>query len=156
MAIFRRIFQLTAELSGRFALNHHLHIRRRQRPFRIPRRHVRARKIRGLMARAAFHSVYAFAFGAALHVLNVHVPIITLQRRVARRMAIPATRGIKNSPRAIESSLRGGRVRFLGAAGCSRRSQNRMLGIRRGVERGFLMRESRQARDQNQQEYQHG
>lgn len=83
MAILRRILQLPAKLASSFALYDHLHIRRRQRPFRVPRRHIRTRKIRSLMTSAAFHSVNAFAVRAALHVLNVYVPIIALQRRIA-------------------------------------------------------------------------
>src|SRR5580698_192693 len=149
MAVLRRIFQLPAKLGGGFALNHHLHIGRRQRPFRIARRHVGARKIRNLMARAAFHPVNALAIRAALHILNVHVTILALQRRVAGGMAIAAARRSENGPCAIESSLCGGSVRSRGAVCCGGRGHNRMYRTRRSGERGLLLCERWQTRGQD-------
>ena len=78
------------------------------------------------MASVAFHSVNAFAIGPAFHVLNVHVAVVTLQRRIARRMAILAARRNKNSPGAIERGLRCGGIRFGGAAVRASRGQNGM------------------------------
>src|SRR5271156_1322052 len=108
IAVFGRVFELAAELAGRLASNNHLHFGRRQRPFRISRRHIRAGKIRVLVAGVALHAVQAFAVGSAFYILNMDVTVVALQRSITRRMTILAARRIKNGPGAKERRLGGG------------------------------------------------
>src|SRR5712664_214533 len=91
-AILLRILDLPAQLTRRPPGKHHLNFQRRQRPSRTARRQVRPGKIRGLMACIAAHCGYFVSIGAELHVLQVHVAVISLQRSIARRMAVLASR----------------------------------------------------------------
>ena len=77
------IFQLTAKLSGSSAHKNHFHLRRRQSPFRIPRRHVRAWKIRVLVARLTPHPVNAVTIRTTLYILRMDVTVVALQWSVA-------------------------------------------------------------------------
>jgi hypothetical protein len=58
----------------------------------MPGRHVRARKIRVLVAGVAGHAVYAVTLAAAPYVLDMDVAIIALQRSVAGGVAVLTTR----------------------------------------------------------------
>lgn len=81
-AVLLGIFQLAAKLSGGSPHKNHFHLRRRQSPFRIPRRHVRAWKVRVLVARLTPHPIYAVTISAALYILRMDVTVVALQRRV--------------------------------------------------------------------------
>ena len=61
-------------------------------PFGMARRHVLAGKVFVLMTILALECVKAFAVGTALHVLEMRVAVLALQRNVAGGMAIHAAR----------------------------------------------------------------
>jgi hypothetical protein len=67
---------------------------------------VLASEIFCLVARVAAHSVHAVAIFAALHILQVLVAVISLQRRIARRMAILAARRCQYAVHLKESGAR--------------------------------------------------
>ena len=87
-----RIFQLAGELARGFALKDHLHFGRRQVPVRVSRRHVRAGQVGELVTIRAFQCVLSLAVRTALDVLGVHMAVVALERRVAGRVAIQASR----------------------------------------------------------------
>ena len=80
IAVLLWVFDLTAKLGRRAADKNHFVFGSGQRPFGISRRHVLARKIGSLMASIATHAVDAVAVFAALHVLQVDVAVVALQR----------------------------------------------------------------------------
>ena len=91
-AILLGIFDLPAKLARGASREYHLMFRRRKPPLRITRRHVRAGKIRGLMAGIAAHPVHSVAVLAAFYVLKMHMAVISLKGRVACGVTILAAR----------------------------------------------------------------
>jgi len=116
-AVLLRVLQLAAKLSGSPAHKNHFHLWRRQPPFRIPRRHVRARKIRALVARLTPHPIYPMTISAPLYILCMHMTVVALQRSVARWMAILAARRNENRVGAFKCRLRR-RVVWRGCCNC--------------------------------------
>jgi hypothetical protein len=104
--ILLRVFQLAAKLSGASPNKNHFHLRRRQSPLGISRRHVGARKIRVLMTSVAGHPINAATGRPALDVLGVHMAIVALQWSIARRMTILAARRNENRISALECRAR--------------------------------------------------
>src|SRR5260370_21734100 len=89
-----RIFQLAAELGGGAPDDDHFVLRSGKRPLGISWRHVFAGKIGSLVTGVAAHSVNTQAILAALHILQMDVAIVALQRRVTGGMAgLGARRG---------------------------------------------------------------
>ncbi len=74
------IFQLITKLRGRASDKNHLVLRGWKGPFRISRRHVLTREIRGLMTSVTAHAVDAMAVFAAPHVLQMDMTVVALKR----------------------------------------------------------------------------
>src|SRR5260370_41392243 len=87
-----RIFQLAAELGGGAPDDDHFVLRSGKRPLGISGRHVFAGKIGSLVTGVAAHSVNTQAILAALHILQMDVAIVALQRRVTGGKAVLAAR----------------------------------------------------------------
>ena len=104
-AILFGIFQLAAQRSGRAPHKNHLVFRRRQTPLRIPRGQVRSGQVAILMTSIATHRRNAVPIHPAPHVLQMDMTVITLQRRIPRRMAILASRRRQHFVYLQESNL---------------------------------------------------
>src|SRR6266853_6977156 len=87
-----RVFQLAAKLGGGVPDNDHFVFRSRKQPLGISRRHVFAGKIGSLVTSVAAHSVNTQAILATLHILQMDMAIVALQRRVTGGMAVLAAR----------------------------------------------------------------
>src|SRR6266436_10420709 len=87
-AILLRIFDLLAKLACRASHNYHLVPGGRQSPLRIAGRHMRARKIRCLMAGVTSHPVHSAAVLAPYHVLKMHMTVVSLKGRIDRKSVV--------------------------------------------------------------------
>ena len=88
--VLLRFLNRTANLRVAKALPNHWRGWRRKSPIGRTGRHVRAREIMILMARAALFAGYPLPFGAPSHVHGVGMPVIPLSREVTARMAVHA------------------------------------------------------------------
>src|SRR5712671_3409396 len=91
-SVLFRILQLARQLSRGFALKDHSHVRGRQTPLGMARRHAFAGKVCVLVTVPALERIVSFAIGAALHVLKMRVTVLALQWSVSSGMAILAAR----------------------------------------------------------------
>ena len=87
------IVELAAELRGRTSDENHYVVRGWKGPFGISRGHVFAQKIGGLVASVAAHSVDTKAILATLHILQMNMAVVALERCIPRWMTVLATRG---------------------------------------------------------------
>src|SRR5260370_40368464 len=85
--VLLRVLQRTANLGVAKALPNHWRGWRRGSPCGRTWRHVRARDIMVLMARAALFRGYPATFRAAADVNGVRMPVISLPREITARMA---------------------------------------------------------------------
>src|SRR5258706_10965467 len=122
-----RIFQLAAELAGGAPDDNHFVLRSGKRPLGISRRHVFAGNIGTLVTGGAAHSVNAQAILAALHILQMDMAIVALQRRVTGGMAVLAARRGKYFVDVQKSFARGAGIR-LGGSGSGKRRECRESG----------------------------
>src|SRR5260370_31628766 len=86
-----RIFQLAAELGGGAPDDDHFLLRSGKRPLWISGRHVFAGNIGSLVTGVAAHSVNTQALLAALHILQIAMAIIALQKRGTSGDVVPGT-----------------------------------------------------------------
>ncbi len=122
-----RIFQLAAELGGGTPDDDHFVLRSGKRPLGISRRHVFAGNIGTLVTGGAAHSVNAQAILAALHILQMDMAIVALQRRVTGGMAVLAARRGKYFVDLQKCFARGAGIR-LGRSGSGKRRECRESG----------------------------
>src|SRR6201987_4990506 len=87
--------------------------RRWQAPIGRARRHMQTFQIVILMTCAALYSERAISIRAAAHLHRVPVTIVSLPRKVARRMAIHAARVMEDGDDRFESGGSGSVVAFL-------------------------------------------
>ncbi len=118
-AILLRIFDLLAKLACRASNKYHLVLGGGQSPLRTAGRHMRARKIRCLMACITTHPVHSAAVLAPYYVLKMHMTVVSLKRRITRGMTILAARRGQDTIKLQESGARGICVR-LGRRSCHR------------------------------------
>ena len=109
-AVVPGIFDLLAERVWRHPDKQQLLVLRGHAPaFCASRRNVRtiaAWRIREAVASCALPADLSATVRSALHVLRVHVAVVTLERCVAARVAVLATRMLKHLPHGVEGSER--------------------------------------------------
>ena len=96
IAVLFRISNLATEIGSGTSDKNHLVFGSGERPFGISGRHVFAGEICGLVASVATHGADAVAVFAALHILQMNVVVVALQRGVSGGVAILAARRSKN------------------------------------------------------------
>src|SRR5436309_5972081 len=126
-AVPRRILDLLAQRARRDADEHELHLRRRHVPaFASTGRDVGAigdRRVRRAVARRALLANPAATRRPALHVLRMHVAVVTLQRCIARWVAVLAPRMLEHRAYCFERGDAG-----LAGRRAKRRRTGRMSG----------------------------
>ncbi len=90
------IVELAAELRGRASDENHFVVRGWKQPLGTSRGHVFAQKIGGLVASVAAHSVDSKAILPTLHILQMNMAVVALERSIPRWMTVLATRGCED------------------------------------------------------------